>query len=197
MHYWSHRLPRIAYRAPIWLLGQSRTTVDAQTENISEGGVFVVTPRLLPLHSRVTCDVEIEGSRRCLTGHVAWAREASAEPFAEPPGMGIEFDDIRNGDAEFLRTCVANRLHKQHPVKVWLPGLMQQATARAVLSANGVVLSTPLPAFQLGSKVLFNFAGSAEELVGKLGRVHVTVDSEHAVPVLHVELAVEQRLDDE
>jgi len=190
--YWTQRLPRIAYRAPVWLRGARDARVTAEIANVSEGGIFVVSQRLLPVSTDVTCAFAIEGSRRFITGRIAWTRPELPEPFAEPPGMGIEFCDMRDGDASFLRTCVANRLRAQHPVKVWLPGQLEPAIAGAVLTAHGVVLRAELPAFQLGSEVLLSFVGNSEELVGKLQRVQVMVDHEHAVPTLHVEIDVQR-----
>jgi len=189
---WAHRLPRIEYTAPVWVRTPSHELLRAETHNVGEGGIFVVTPKMLPLDSHVTCDVSIDGHRRFLNGRVAWARTPADAGWDNPPGLGLEFCDLRDDDADVLRDCVMGRLEKTHPVRVWLPGSVEPVTATAVLTKRGIVLRTRLPAFQLDSNVLFEFIGGDQEIVGKLGRVQVVVDDSHPVPTLQVELAIDR-----
>lgn len=188
---WTQRLPRIEYTAPVWLRTPAHKLLRAETCNVSESGLFVVTPNMLPVDARVTCDLSIDGNRRFLNGRVAWARSPANAGWDNPPGLGVEFCSLGGEDADVLRDCVMRRLKPEHPVRVWLPGMVEAVTATAVLTKRGIVLRTRLPAFQLDSNVLFEFVGGEQEIVGKVGRVQVTVDDSAPVPTLQVELAID------
>ena len=165
---WAKRLPRVEHTTRVWLRTPSHQLLGAETHNIGEGGLFVVTPKMLPVDARVTCDVSIDGHRRFLNGRVAWARPPADSSRDNPPGLGVEFCDLCDDAADVLRDFVMSRLKPEYPVRVWLPGMMEPVTATAVLTKRGIVLRTRLPAFQLDSNVLFEFVGGDQEIVGKL-----------------------------
>jgi Tfp pilus assembly protein PilZ len=184
-------LPRVDYLAPVWLHDPWHARIRAEIANLSEGGAFLETARLLPVDSDVTCDVSLDGQRRFLRGRVAWAREAAGPDRDRPPGIGVEFQALTAEDTDALRECVVQRVGSEYPVRVWLPGMLQPVTAAALLTRNGVVLKTELPAFQLDAKLLFEFVGGDQELVGKVGRVRLVVNPHHPVPTLQIEVDVD------
>lgn len=63
------------------------------TENVSEGGVFVVTFRPFAVGDRVTVRVELPGSTDPMevVTEVRWVRAASGDV---PPGVGLAFVDL-------------------------------------------------------------------------------------------------------
>lgn len=189
---WIQRLPRVPFQTRVWLHTDAGDLVRADTTNLSEGGVFAETSTVLPAGERVTCDLSVDGHRRLLCGRVAWVRTPAHASWDQPPGMGIAFDHARADDVLVLRDAVAARTDHEVAVRVWLPGMYQPVTATAVPTRDGMVLRTKLPAFQRDCGVLVSLVDGDRELVGRLGRVHVTIDREDAVPTLEVELDIER-----
>jgi uncharacterized protein (TIGR02266 family) len=80
------------------------------TENLSESGVFVATYFVRPLGSRVEMCVRIDGrdDPLILRGQVRWIRDFS--PTSDGcPGMGIQFDDVSDGDRAEIAAFLATR----------------------------------------------------------------------------------------
>jgi uncharacterized protein (TIGR02266 family) len=66
------------------------------TQNISEGGLFIATSRLLPLGSKIQFSFRLGGSAEPVTiyGIVRWVREHSPMTEDAPSGMGVQFVDL-------------------------------------------------------------------------------------------------------
>src|SRR5688572_27363889 len=79
------------------------------THNVSTGGVFVATDRLLPLGSRIAFDLALPPASRVwrLEGEVRWLRETALSDDI-PAGLGVQFVDLpADADAairEFILT---------------------------------------------------------------------------------------------
>ena len=85
----------------VTLLGENNFYVGL-SQNISEGGIFIATYRVLPLGTRVLLTFTLPGSSELLSveGIVSWHRPpdavASSGSNSTPPvttGMGVRFDD--------------------------------------------------------------------------------------------------------
>lgn len=65
------------------------------TNNLSSGGVFLASPRPLPLGSRVQFELRLpdDGQTSLITAEVRWYREEGAIE-GEPGGMGLQFVDL-------------------------------------------------------------------------------------------------------
>ena len=100
---WSHQ--RVHSRAElslaVTLMGENNFYVGL-SQNISEGGIFIATYRVLPLGTRVHLTFTLPGSSELLAveGTVSWHRPpeavASVSGKSIPPvktGMGVQFDD--------------------------------------------------------------------------------------------------------
>jgi uncharacterized protein (TIGR02266 family) len=84
--------------------------------NLSVNGVFIATPKPLPLGTPVTLRFQLPGQRSLLavSGTVRWSR---GSPQRERPvsgtaiGMGVEFDKLSRGQKkaiyEFIRAFIA------------------------------------------------------------------------------------------
>lgn len=59
--------------------------------DISTGGVFVATYRVLPVGAHVTVEFALGDRAVSTKGTVRWLREASGDT---PPGVGIAFDEL-------------------------------------------------------------------------------------------------------
>lgn len=67
--------------------GTERPTEDAETDNLSEGGLFIRTTSPLPRGTDVKISFEVGGFTIPLRGIVQWAR--AKERNGRPPGIGI------------------------------------------------------------------------------------------------------------
>jgi Tfp pilus assembly protein PilZ len=80
---------------------------ELDSENLSEGGIFIRSEDPLPAGSKMELTLPLElGRRISLTGVVVYNRNSFIDSSKFPPGMGIEFREIRDGDAEILRNHI-------------------------------------------------------------------------------------------
>ena len=74
------------------------------TVNVSAGGMYIKTTEPLPVGSKVVISFPLEaGSHLNLKGNVA---NTQREIGKQPPGMGIEFREIRDDEKKMLREFV-------------------------------------------------------------------------------------------
>lgn len=68
----------------------------AFTQNISEGGIFVATTRLLPVGTPLEFSFTLHPDRQpiSVTGCVRWVRDPVLYDRDTVPGMGIEFTNL-------------------------------------------------------------------------------------------------------
>jgi uncharacterized protein (TIGR02266 family) len=80
---------------------------DNHTVNLSTGGLFLATDRLVPLGTRLDLflDFEAEGRTVQATGVVVW-ENGEARP-KQPRGFGVRFLMLRSPDRKFLEEWVA------------------------------------------------------------------------------------------
>ena len=69
--------------------------LSAYSRNISGGGIFIKTPRPLPLNQTIRLRFSLPGMTRRFesTGIVVWSNPVSSSSFL-PSGMGIKFLDL-------------------------------------------------------------------------------------------------------
>lgn len=79
-------------------------------ENLSAGGIFVATHKVLPVGELLTLSIRLPGSARPIegTGEVRWVREYS-ERSNVPPGLGLRFVEIVPGGVEAIEQFLENR----------------------------------------------------------------------------------------
>ncbi len=100
-------------RAPIYVevrYGEVAEDVTEHILNISRGGIFIETfsPGDTDTLLKLSFYLPDTGHTFEVTGKVAWSRmDATAEG---PPGMGIEFVDITDHDADMLEDFVKSVL---------------------------------------------------------------------------------------
>jgi len=81
--------------------GVGRITDEAETDDLSEGGLFIRTDEPLPLGAKVNLRVDLDGFGIPLRGEVRWAQ--AEEEVGRPRGMGIELDRPHPRYIHFLR----------------------------------------------------------------------------------------------
>ena len=72
--------------------------VEKFSGNVSRGGIFVKTPRPLPVGREVVLKIALAGGGYLeAEGTVTWSRIDEDPQTGEPPGMGIKFKQIGPG----------------------------------------------------------------------------------------------------
>ncbi len=66
------------------------------TYNVSMGGIFISTDRILPVGSLVTIELNLPPDEKVhtLTGEVRWIRELEGSSDESPSGIGLQFSEI-------------------------------------------------------------------------------------------------------
>lgn len=79
-------------------------------ENLSAGGIFVATHKMLPVGEVVMLAIRLPGYARPIegAGQVRWVREYS-ERSNVPPGLGLRFVHVAPGGAEAIERFLENR----------------------------------------------------------------------------------------
>ncbi|MFL5347952.1 MAG: TIGR02266 family protein [Hyalangium sp.] len=107
------RAPRLEYELPVAYRTVTGFVTDWAT-NISRGGLFINTPKPLPVGTHVKIIVSLPGTEFPfdVTGRVIRVNEAHQSP-NQVPGMGIEFvdmDDTKRGRIEEFVTRLREAL---------------------------------------------------------------------------------------
>jgi len=79
-------------------------------ENLSAGGIFVATHKMLPVGEVLMLSIRLPGRTRPVegAGEVRWVREYS-ERSNVPPGLGLRFVEIELGGIEAIERFLENR----------------------------------------------------------------------------------------
>ncbi len=95
--------PRVAFRRRVCITF-NEASHELETENLSEGGVYIKTKEPFPFGSEVKISIPLEaGSNVYLNGVVA---NINRDHGKHPPGMGIKFREISIDELRTLRTLV-------------------------------------------------------------------------------------------
>lgn len=78
------------------------------TQNLSTGGIFIATERLLPLGTRVAFDLALPPDQQVwkLEGDVRWLRTIEAASDEAPAGLGLQFVDLPDDVAARIREFI-------------------------------------------------------------------------------------------
>jgi uncharacterized protein (TIGR02266 family) len=79
-------------------------------ENLSAGGIFVATHKMLPIGERLVLSIRLPGHNPPIegTGEVRWVREYS-ERSNVPPGLGLRFVEMAPGSVQAIERFLENR----------------------------------------------------------------------------------------
>ena len=81
---------------------------ELDSENLSEGGMYIRTKDPFPADSTIEISLPLEeGISINLTGVVLYKKDPSGETSKLPPGMAIEFKEIRDKETEMLRSYIS------------------------------------------------------------------------------------------
>ena len=81
------------------------------SENVSAGGLFIATYRLLPIETEVALTVVLPNELPIFAqGVVRWLREPADRAHSEfPPGMGVEFSGLGGAEQARIQAYVEAR----------------------------------------------------------------------------------------
>ena len=97
---------RVTFRNRIYVTF-NRISHELYTENISEGGMYINTKEPFPAGSEVEILLPLEAESQVrLKGTVASVKSPVSDMFGHPPGMGIEFKELRDDERQILRDFV-------------------------------------------------------------------------------------------
>ena len=97
--------PRMPVEVDIGMYSESNFYAGL-TQDISEGGLFVATQKILPLGTDVSVSFTLPGVPEIKTdGQVTWIRQ----PIDGVPGMGIRFTRLTSDDQATIQRFVAKR----------------------------------------------------------------------------------------
>ncbi len=89
------------------------------SNNLSEGGIFIATERILPIGTPLTLRFTLPGLDRVFqaNGKVIWIYEPSTGDEGPPTevlgrGMGIQFSDLDGKDRELIRNYINGLIEK-------------------------------------------------------------------------------------
>ena len=115
------------FQVDLELTLQSETTIwIGHAENVSDGGVFIVSKELKPIGTEVEMTLKLPGVSMPVwaVGTVVWIRESSGKVDA-PLGMGIQFrliaDDALRRIRDFVRERQSANATAVEQVVPWTP----------------------------------------------------------------------------
>lgn len=110
--------PRYLARIAIFYGSNQNELLSDYSINISTGGVFIESGRILPEGTELTVKFKLPDSDSIIVAkaRVAWTNEpGSLRKTALPPGMGLQFIDLSLDDMHTIRTF----LDKNKFVPTW------------------------------------------------------------------------------
>jgi uncharacterized protein (TIGR02266 family) len=102
-----HRLQTRAQVAVSIDLSSEHNFWSGITMNMSEGGVFVATHRIVPNGTILTVEMELPNEEEPIMAlaEVRWSRAYTGDPDA-PPGLGLQFSELDARSLERIRSFV-------------------------------------------------------------------------------------------
>ena len=184
------RLPRVAYSAPVRLSGEWSdrepwfVPLLAQSLDLSEGGMALVTPLHLRLGASVTASMRLGGQQAYLVGRVVWDRLAADGT----KRVGIQFLTPSDAETGVMRRLLAVGQSHPHRVNLRFEGRPDTMTALARVTNSGLALSAPLPILRRDTAVRVAFEGLGPTFTGRVDRVRLA--HMQGMPALHVAIRV-------
>jgi len=106
------RYTRVAFCKKV-SVGWNGAHYELDSENLSEGGMYIRTEEPFPAGAEIQVTLPLGfGSRIRLTGVVVYKNDTFDDTLRLPPGMAIEFQKIRDEEAEILRNYIRKALVK-------------------------------------------------------------------------------------
>jgi len=186
----ARRTPRVDFSAQVELLARDerddeQRVLVAQALDLGAGGIGLSMRERLPIGTKVTCRLELDGRDAALPGRVAWSRSNTSP---RPHGLGVCFDNLAEHERELLSHVVDRTQAGYRPVELRFEGAQAPLIARACPTSEGLRVSTPLPMLNQGAELSVRFEGEGQAFTGRI--TSVVVRDEDGTRRLEVELAL-------
>ncbi|MBN3039934.1 MAG: PilZ domain-containing protein [Candidatus Omnitrophica bacterium] len=102
---------RVKYPCKITVIGQNGQTISAQTENISAGGIRILSKNRLIPNSHIELQIHLKDSKTIsCKGRVVWMFERTDIPGPDSViyDTGIEFKGINEQDLKMLKKLIVD-----------------------------------------------------------------------------------------
>jgi hypothetical protein len=184
-----HRQQRVAYTASVKLHPRDRgLAIEGRSINLSRSGVLVESLHPYEVGTDLICELPLPGGDRRLPGRVT--RLASLEPPAV--ALGIEFIGLAGPEEALLSEVVGEEDDGQtrRMVTVLFEGMSTPLRSRALVTDDGIRLSTTLPFLRVRStaEVTFLSGDSPVHSRGLVRNVDFDQIGEDGAPRLAVDL---------
>jgi hypothetical protein len=159
------RQHRVAYATSVRLhpVGRRRSEfIDGRIINLSRSGVLIESLQPCPVGTDLVCEIPLPGGDRRLPGRVARLQAVSPDAVA----LGIAFAPLPRPDAEMLLEVVGDPGDQgtTRLVQVQFEGVREPLRSRALLTPDGIRLTTALPFLRLRSGVEVTFLSGETRL---------------------------------
>jgi hypothetical protein len=159
------RQHRVAYATTVRLhpVGRRRSEfIDGRIINLSRSGVLIESLQPCPVGTDLVCEIPLPGGDRRLPGRVARLQPVSPDAVA----LGIAFAPLPRPDAELLLEVVGDPGDEgtTRLVQVQFEGVREPLCSRALLTTQGIRLTTALPFLRLRSGVEVTFLSGETRL---------------------------------
>ena len=188
----ARRTPRVDFNAQVELLARDdrndeQRVLIAQALDLGAGGIGLSMRERLPVGTKVTCRLALDGRDASLVGRVAWSRSNTSP---RPHGLGVCFDGLGGHDRELLAHVIDSTQAGYRPIELRFEGAQAPLIARACPTAEGLRVSTPLPMLNRGAELSVRFEGEGQAFVGVVSGV--VVREEDGTRRLEVDLALSE-----
>jgi hypothetical protein len=169
-----------------------RKSIPGRALNLSSSGIFIEASDPFEVGTPILCEIPLPGGTRSLKGHVTRMQPL---PFSSAGlGIGVRFDELGAEDESLLHQLVRQSGHSRL-VRVRFEGLREPLRSQALLTEDGIQLSTALPFLRLSSEVSVAFlAGTSQvESRGVVRDVQIEPQSPDGIPRLAVQVELPAR----
>lgn len=198
--------PRVFFEEPVSMISETGETFSGFALNLSCGGMFVRTAKLLTEGSLVDCRFSLPGEN-AIHAEARVVRAVAAEEGREPGGLALRFEVLEADSADRIDRFVTGQLlpPSGDPVRLQLGELGLQIGARAQSWWGSFVsVDAELPFLRLGSPVCLHHTDRAEAGgAGTIRWISIHLPPGSSVPRLNIGIELgapppaEQSVEDE
>jgi hypothetical protein len=155
------RQQRVAYAASVRVHPPDRhRPFEGRTINLSRSGVLIESLQPCAVGTEVVCEIALPGGRRQLPGRVTRLQALTPAAVA----LGIEFTALSQPDADLLSEAVGEDDGRARMVQVRFEGMREPMRSRALLTDDGIRLTTALPFLRLRTGVEVTFLSGKSQV---------------------------------
>ena len=186
--------PRVHYPVDVRLHAPAtRETVRGRSLNVSPSGIFIEASAGFDVGTPIVCEMPLLGGVRLLKGHVA--RMQPLPLSAAGLGIGIKWSELDENDATLLAEMMRQSGQRSRLVRVRFEGMREAVPGQAMITDDGIRLSTALPFLRVGSDVGISFISGSSRIdsKGRVREVQMEARAVDGIPRLAVDVELHGR----